>query len=253
MPDFSSFDEEQNDIPQISIDWKKCIDETLNILEPLKIFPVIDKKYKAILALKQIDIIEQHIQKVQMFNLLTCKLMPHKDEQDLTHADCIPFHMMILLVMLMGLNKSPRIFLDTLGHWKTAKIIASKGIDDIQIMNKILISPVAKHARQAHAKYHQLLAYNLSSKGMCYGKAKRINGWMVNLQIQVQEAKTAYDNEQELSRLKALLCERDEKILEVDNKNARLTALLRKRDDSLRELSSALSGLNTAMCGYLGE
>ena len=55
------------------------------------------------------------------------------------------------------------------------------------------------------------------------------------------------------ARLEVLLCERDEQIRHRDKEIARLTGLLRKRDNSLHELSSALSGLNTAMCGYLGE
>jgi len=226
----------------IGINWEACIDETLKILEPMKIFPVIDKEYKAILAINQIVFIEQQIKKVQMFNLSTCKLMPIKDDKpDLTQIDCIPFHVMILIVMLMGINKSHRILLETLSHWKSTKAAVYDGIDDGETVNKIMIDPVTKHALQAHQKYNQLLAYNLSSKGMCCGKAEMINSWMVALKNEVESAKMVYELKQvnlamhnEITQSKTISRERDEEIRNLKEK-------LAERDEEVRKLKEKLA------------
>ena len=162
----------------------------------------------------------------------------------------LPFHILSEVVLINGKTTKTIMYENVYKEFNDVQDFCMKMLGgNTSMAGNLLYQGLCKHIKETGTVYHNLLLASLST-GICKRRAKLLLSWITSLKSSV---KTIFDERVKISRLEALLCERDEKILEVDNKNARLTALLRKRDDSLRELSSALSGLNTAMCGYLGE
>ena len=207
--------------------WLASFDYTLEYLKKTKVIPVINLRFKAAVADRQIPFLEKHFQELKMFNLSTSTIVETKnteegaDEQkpehqengndqkndhqedgtkkekpDFMKEECIPFYLMIVLCMLKGMCPSFQIFEDVLAEWNKIKKIAFDGVENKDVSNDILLTPLKKHFSTAFAKYHQLLILN-KKKGMCQERADRIKSWMITLKHWVADAKMKYNERKE--------------------------------------------------------